>query len=51
MNKTSSIEQLSETQNLEAYLILRQNNLDPMSRFIELKSNILNLTQKQIVQQ
>ena len=39
MNKTSSLEQISETGNLDANLILRQLKLDFRSRFMELNSS------------
>ena len=51
MNSTYSLDQLSETGSLGAHLILRHYNLGIMSRFTEIKSNHLKLTQKQIAQQ
>ena len=47
MNKTFSLEQISKTGNLDTNLKLRQNNLDLMSRVMEIKSNNPNITQKQ----
>ena len=38
MNNFFSSEQISKTGNLAANLILRQNKLDLMSRFVEIKS-------------
>ena len=51
MIKTCFIEQITETESLEANLILCQYNLDLMSRFLRLESNFLKSTQKQIAQQ
>ena len=42
-----SLEQLSKTGSLVANLILRQYNLDLMSRFIDIKSDNPKLTGKQ----
>ena len=38
MNKTSSVEQISRTGNLDATLKLRQHKLELTARFMEIKS-------------
>ena len=48
MINTYSLEQMSETGNLDANLILRQYNLDLMWRFKETTSINPRLTQEQI---
>ena len=51
MNNTSYLEQISETGNLDATLILRQYKLDLMSRFMALKYNNPKLRQDQIAKE
>ena len=39
MNDTFSLQQISQTGNLDSNLILRQYKFDLMARFMEIKSN------------
>ena len=48
MKNTFCLEQISRTGNLDATLILRQNKLDFMARFMELKSINPKMEQKDI---
>ena len=48
MRNTLLLEELSETSNLDAILIPRQNKLDLKSRFINIKSVNPNLKQDKI---
>ena len=47
MNNTFSLEQLERTVDLNAELILRQNRLDKMAKFMEVKSNNPRLKQSE----
>ena len=51
MHNTFSLEQISETGNLDSNLILRQYKLDPMARFMEIKSVNTKLKQNQIAKE
>ena len=48
---THSIDQISKTGNLDGNLILRQYDFDLMAKFMKIKSNDPNLTQKRIAKQ
>ena len=48
MNNTFSLQQISQTGNFDAKLISRQNTLDLMARFMEVKSVNHRLRQDQI---
>ena len=51
MNNTVSLQQISRTDNLDSNLILRQQKLDLMARFMEIKSVNLILRQDQIAKE
>ena len=51
MNKTFSLEQRFKTGNLDANLISRQYNIDLTARFMEVKSMIPKLTQREIAEE
>ena len=51
MNNTFSVQQTSQTGNVYSNLILRQQKLDLIARFIEIKSMYRKLTQKEIAKE
>ena len=51
MNNTFSIEQISETGDLKVDLIMRQNKLDKLARFMEIKSINSKLRQSEVARE
>ena len=51
MNNTFSVQQISQTGFLDSYLITQQYNLDPIGRFMEIKSVNLRLKQDQLAKE
>ena len=51
MNNTFSLEQISETVNLDSSLIFRQYKLNLMARFMEIKSLNPKIRQDQIAKE
>ena len=51
MNNTVSLQRISQTGNLDSNLKLRQYKLDPMARFIQIKSMNPRLKQSEIAEE